>query len=735
MAELLVIAMKPNILRRFAINDLKNHKLDSFVTSITIFIVILILLIGNLVIPIILNHDLLEAQYYYGYSEYSSYFETKEEFESLKIISDGKQIFLDDKRIDDVVVKDCGYTFYHDQVCDVEGNGSIVAYELLEGRNPENETEAAIKKSVLTKWGYPTKISQTITLSYLCNDEVIQKEFQVVGILEERGTCDISIKQDECETYTVAFNTDLPIDNVVQYGQDSNVIDGNFLENKDDQLNYWEQNISKQDINIENARISRTLQAMINVIVIIIASGVLYGFILTSFEKRKKDFTLLRSIGATKRQLYYVIFLQTSLLAIIPIIIACILIEIIAIILSSILSISLLLSASQLGYCIATAYGMSLVCYFIPARSATYQALIGAFEQQEFTYFYYRYKKLHQMRPLYLGWRKIASLKRKVIVKVIIIAFISFNLIHMVLPYLQTSDIDISNPNLFQYELPLDFDLNSLQELKDDVASLIVTKAYYSYEGVPYGVRTYCNNDDLQHYYQIKELKRDEVVISKGALEELPVDNDTNEIDFFDHTFKIIQVLDDNQDFVIFQEDDFKTYEIYFNQETKYQELQLVFQDENQRNEAVLKHPNIMLTISRNDITYHPDETSSSINYVLVIIISSLFIIYLYQAMFELLKEREDIGSYQILGLTNKEISKIYFYKLCYINSIGLLIGLGYFIMDKTYQYSFDAVMKIPVLFAVIISVMSLFVLSMLSLLPLRFILHNSGIENKNWRD
>ncbi len=94
---------------------------------------------------------------------------------------------------------------------------------------------------------------------------------------------------------------------------------------------------------------------LIQLTIIIIAMTLLYGLILSSFEKREKDYTLLRNIGTTQRQIYYIIFIQVIILSCAPIIILMILIGIITFLVP--LFISFLMYVNFQVF-----YGLDLLC-------------------------------------------------------------------------------------------------------------------------------------------------------------------------------------------------------------------------------------------------------------------------------------------------------------------------------------------------------------------------------------
>lgn len=113
--------------------------------------------------------------------------------------------------------------------------------------------------------------------------------------------------------------------------------------------------------------------------------------------------------------------------------------------------------------------------------------------------------------------------------------------------------------------------------------------------------------------------------------------------------------------------------------------------------------------------------------------------IFVYQYIFELFKQKEDIGSFQLLGMTKKEIGRIYFYKVFIVTFIAFMIATLYKLEDIHLSYQIDYVLKI-FKFSVLFKPISLVLLVMIgvclvSVMPIVMILNNSGLENKSIKD
>ena len=123
-----------------------------------------------------------------------------------------------------------------------------------------------------------------------------------------------------------------------------------------------------------------------------------------------------------------------------------------------------------------------------------------------------------------------------------------------------------------------------------------------------------------------------------------------------------------------------------------------------------------------------------------MILIVSMAIIYIYQMYFELYKQREDIGSFQLLGMTHLEIESIYIYQSLIMIVIGFILGMIYNLLDLYYTFqslyelqyvlSFDKMMIV-----IVFGLMIICIVFILSVLPLKRIVKNDAFTNKNVRE
>lgn len=241
----------------------------------------------------------------------------------------------------------------------------------------------------------------------------------------------------------------------------------------------------------------------------------------------------------------------------------------------------------------------------------------------------------------------------------------------------------------------------------------------------------------MKDYYKIKDIKEGEIVFTTIFLHYSKLNYKINdEITFLDRNYKVVQIVDSENRYAFVNKND------YYKQKGKveeYYKIVLIFDNLVQRRETYLHHGEELVRFRdymyiENNIYYYIDV----INTIFTIV--CFMVIYIFQMIFEIIKQREDIASFQLLGLTHKEIYQIYFFKSLYISFIGLIIGSGYYFLDIYYQY--QSLTQIDQLFAPlsifihIISVILLMnIVNCLILVPLKHILSQDAFENKNIRE
>ena len=741
--------MKNNILYRFSINDLKIHKKDTLVISFTVFIISCIVMMMTLLTPLIhLQTQKENGTYNYSY-EYLRSDENKryqpEDLLNLTLIEQGQEKTIKD--FPHCFLFTCGTTLNDEIMFDLQGDASIMATVLSQGRMPKNENELAVKETVLQRWGYDVQVNQSVTIAYIPeNDDqdVIVKSFDIVGLLQESGMSEIvvsSLSHNQSD-YSLYIKTHQDIENANDYG----IEECNHL--MDDVLGEtW------------------TL-TMIQILIFIITFAIIYGLTVSSFEKKQKDYTLLRSIGATQRQIYYVIALQTIFLSVIPIILAMGLVYIISLLLPLLMTLPLTLSfsLSQMLWSAFIVLCISFMSYFLPAHSVTRKALTGSFDGQEFQYFYYQYKKRHNLHPFYLAWRQLISSKKKIIIKIVLIMIMT--IIAMRIPgyiYInhETNQNNQSSEIVFrtaqyktQKEMEKDFTkvmpyVSQMQSYRY-ISESDLNEYYFnqdiiddSYEYIP---SIYYDNNQLKDEYQYQAMDEGDIILSQNYLDHRGIDENIKTIRFIGKEYHVIDVIDYPDNMVILNQKDYQK-QCLITPEFTYSETVLSFNDRKQRTQFLLDYAKDIAQLQK-EYSYaafliiqpREEHIFTQTNIQRMILIVSMAIIYIYQMYFELYKQREDIGSYQLLGMTHREIESIYIYQSLIMIVIGFILGMIYNLLDLYYTFqslyelqyvlSFDKMMIV-----IVFGLMIICIVFILSVLPLKRIVKNDAFTNKNVRE
>ncbi|MEG0276646.1 MAG: FtsX-like permease family protein [Coprobacillus sp.] len=746
--------MRSNILHHLAINDLRVHKKDSILSIITIFIVAVIVMFINLMTPVLQLNKYLEYQSQYGTYDYYGSFDTIEELKQSKLKLDNKDIPYNDSRLSHCIVYSSGTTLLNDRMNSIQGEQSILSISLKEGKMPVQESEVAVKKSVLYKWGYQEQLNKNVEFSYTMNEKPYLKQFKLVGILKENSDTDIVVSKldyDSITLYVDKNNTDALIRN---------------------QDHHFSSSMSEELINkFDNNQFS-ILSVMIEVIILAISFALLSGLTLSSFEKKERDYTLLRSIGITKRQMYYIIFVQVLILSIIPILLSMGVIYIISLLLPVIVTwpIPITYPTGNIIWSSLNVFAVACVSYFIPAKNACKRAISGSFDSQEFQYFYYRYKTLHRFNPFYLGWRQLVSMKKKMFVKILfmfIIILCSMKVIGSYTIFSQLSRNNLERDLAKEINLecvPLDVDKSVSKEDFEFITPYVNQIDFYSYVEEEqlakmghdtYYPRLYCLNDAMKNKYNIDDMKDDEIIVSQYYLDTISYQKDeyleSDKFTFLNKDYKIAKIIDSEYERIAIVNKN--VYSQYGNI-NEYQRVNITYDSISKKTQSFIKDYQSMalvkekyyLSDSYTDTLYYNKESLESdfsidsINMTVLLIITGIAIIYIYQFSFELLKQKEDIGTLQLLGLQKREIRNIYFYKSLIVGGIGMILGILYYYLecyDLLKKMNSEYILSNPTTIAihVIISLIIITIIICISLIPLRYILKSDGLENKNTRE
>lgn len=289
--------------------------------------------------------------------------------------------------------------------------------KLIEGDIPKNENEIVISNHVITNGGLDYKVGDIVTFTYgsrnidgditLANSKLVDGEFltndgihtyKIVGIVERSN-----FESYSASGYT-AFTIDVNSDNgnvnlYVMFNKNKNIIKQS--EELAKELNY------NGDINYNSTllalygestygNVMSSMGGMMIIMLSLVSIGciiVIYNSFAISVMERKKEFGLLSSIGATKRQLSHTVFFEALVVGVIGIILGILgayigigtVILIINNLISDMLEYKLYLVTNYLFIIIPVIFMIIVigVSAFIPSRRASKVSPIEAIRQND----------------------------------------------------------------------------------------------------------------------------------------------------------------------------------------------------------------------------------------------------------------------------------------------------------------------------------------------------------------
>lgn len=216
--------------------------------------------------------------------------------------------------------------------------------KLVDGSFPKNENEVVISNHVITNGGLNYKVGDIVTFTYgsrnidgditLANSELVDGEFltnegtytyKIVGIVERSNF--ESYSASGYTAFTVDVNSDKGNVNLyVMFNKNKKIIKQS--EELAKELNY------NGDINYNSTllalygestygNVMSSMGGMMIIMLSLVSIGciiVIYNSFAISVMERKKEFGLLSSIGATKRQLSHTVFFEAVVVGVIGII-------------------------------------------------------------------------------------------------------------------------------------------------------------------------------------------------------------------------------------------------------------------------------------------------------------------------------------------------------------------------------------------------------------------------------
>ena len=289
--------------------------------------------------------------------------------------------------------------------------------KLIEGSFPKNENEAVISNHVITNGGLNYKVGDIVTFTYgsrnidgditLANSELVDGEFltnegthtyKIVGIVDRSNF--ESYSASGYTAFTLDVNSDKGNANLyVMFNKNKKIIKQS--EELAKELNY------DGDINYNSTllalygestygNVMSSMGGMMIIMLSLVSIGciiVIYNSFAISVMERKKEFGLLSSIGATKRQLSHTVFFEAVVVGVIGIILGIIgayigigcVILIINNLISDMLEYKLHLVTNPLFIVIPVIFMIVVigVSAFIPSRRASKVSPIEAIRQND----------------------------------------------------------------------------------------------------------------------------------------------------------------------------------------------------------------------------------------------------------------------------------------------------------------------------------------------------------------
>lgn len=258
-------------------------------------------------------------------------------------------------------IKDKGFTYFYEKpigFSKIESSNEYKPYmyitsvnkeyfnelKLVDGSFPKNENEVVISNHVITNGGLNYKVGDIVTFTYgsrnidgditLANSELVDGEFltnegthtyKIIGIVERSNF--ESYSASGYTAFTVDVNSDKGNVNLyVMFNKNKKIIKQS--EELAKELNY------NGDINYNSTllalygestygNVMSSIGGMMIIMLSLVSIGciiVIYNSFAISVMERKKEFGLLSSIGATKRQLSHTVFFEAVVVGVIGII-------------------------------------------------------------------------------------------------------------------------------------------------------------------------------------------------------------------------------------------------------------------------------------------------------------------------------------------------------------------------------------------------------------------------------
>lgn len=299
---------------------------------------------------------------------------------------------------------------------------------LVQGRQPQKENEIMLDKTYFQNNKY--QLNQKIQLSL--NGK--SKSYHIVGVVEKSQDIFPDIYTDYKSLGTPYFVFDQNI-SVIHSTENTDYMDISGFIIPITSYNEFGYNhnpeLEKYDLTITN-----TLTLIESMLISMI---VLYALTSTSLKRRTKEFTLLRGIGMTTKQLIIMLFYENVISSFISVFIATILSLLISYGIVYIISFQTGIFIFQYHITnIILNVGIILLCTITsslyPAFQSAKTALSGSFDSYQFRYIQIRYKKLKKQNVWHLALREMRAYKRMTIFLFIVFGLCSYMIITQTMP-------------------------------------------------------------------------------------------------------------------------------------------------------------------------------------------------------------------------------------------------------------------------------------------------------------
>lgn len=384
----------------------------------------------------------------------------------------------------------------------------LMSFQLMEGRYPMNQKEMILNESQCLLLNIEPKVDQSITLTIHTEDQSIQQQYQIVGIIQNDYqksllnigsflTTQVTSTQNQALLY-VQDNKDL-------WNQ---VIDAHFLENtvfnQETYNNYA--NVNWHNPHYYDSDLTIYMRYFIAILGFV---GVL-GTMVSSLSKRTEYLALMKAIGATSKQIQKLIVYEGLLLGVGAIVIGTILgflMSFIVLLLyhlnfegnfvykvGTMFYVQMLISALT---CLIGIFIPSFEAYFIPLTKRIHQNIS-----------HHRSKKIRKLNIFSLAFRELSQHKviSMALIAVVIIGIVSGVAVIDAIDIYRESMTELANDDTYDYKLSLHYnELNDKNIEKIKECEGITTQICYS-QSYKMTWDSINEKNELIKYWQIDQL-------------------------------------------------------------------------------------------------------------------------------------------------------------------------------------------------------------------------------------